>query len=185
MNHSVIYASSYDRGLECLLDMWPKIRQLVPDATLDIFYGWNSFDAVHKQNPEQMKWKWQMIRKLHELKSEGVSEHGRLSHEELAQQFKAHKVWAYPTEFDEIHCITALKAQEAGCIPVTTGCYALAETVKDHTYTVDCTDIYSNEKKQAEFIKQVAAALNSDHVVKPVEGVSWKDVAKVWHASVS
>lgn len=182
---TVIWASSYDRGLECLLNMWPSIRQAVPNASLNIFYGWNSFDAVHRQNPEQMKWKWNIIRMLHDQKANGVTEHGRISHEELATQFKAHKVWAYPTEFDEIHCITALKAQEAGCIPVTTACYALETTIADHTFSVPCTDIYSNEEKQQEFIDMVVKALNSDHQVKPVEGVSWKDVAKVWHASVS
>lgn len=184
MNHKVIYASSYDRGLECLLEMWPEIRKLVPDATLDVYYGWNSFDAVHKQNPEQMKWKWTMIRKFHELKGEGVSEHGRVDHETLAEKFAECKVWAYPTEFNEINCITALKAQEYGCIPVTTGCYALETTVADHTYTVACNDIYTNTDKQAEFIKNVVAALTSEHEVKPVAGVSWEEVAEAWHASV-
>lgn len=185
MNHKVIYASSYDRGLECLLSMWPEVRKAVPDATLDIYYGWNSFDAVHKQNPEQMKFKWNIIRKLHELKSEGVTEHGRVDHTDLADKFRESKVWAYPTEFNEINCITALKAQEYGCIPVTSGCYALKETVQDNTYTVECEDIYTNTDKQTEFIKQLIAALVSEHKVEPVKGVSWQEVAKQWHELVS
>ncbi len=184
MNHKVIYASSYDRGLECLLNLWPQIQAQVPDAQLDIYYGWNSFDAVHKQNPEMMKFKWNIIRKLHELKPLGVAEHGRVDHQTLAGKFREAKVWAYPTEFNEIHCITALKAQEAGCIPVTTGCYALETTVADHTYTVQCDDIYTNEEKQAEFVTNVVAALKSEHQTQPVKGVGWEEVAKVWHESV-
>lgn len=186
MNHKVIYISSYDRGLETLLNMWPSIRQKVPDATLDIFYGFNSFDAVHKQNPDMMKWKWTIIRKLHELKSEGVTEHGRVSHTELAQELKKHKVWAYPTSFNEIHCISALKAQEAGCIPVTTGCYALAETVVNNKYTVKCEDIDTNTGKQSEFIDAVVKALlDNEMIVEPVPNASWEAVAKQWHKVIS
>ena len=38
--HHFIYASSPDRGLIRLLKIWPMIRAAIPDATLDIFYGW-------------------------------------------------------------------------------------------------------------------------------------------------
>lgn len=177
---TVGYFSSYDRGLECLLDMWPSIKEQVPDATLDIAYGWQSFDAVRSGDQTAMKWKLNMIRKLYDLKELGVTEHGRLTHEELAKLMKRTKVWAYPTEFTEINCITALKAQEAGCIPVTTDCYALQESVHDHTFSVACEDIYTNKEKQAEFVDMVVKALNSKHQTKPVPKVSWADVAKEW-----
>lgn len=177
--NSVGYFSSYDRGLECLLDMWPKVLEQNKDATLDIYYGWDIFDAVHKSNPEQMKWKWGMIRKLNDLKN-SVTEHGRVTHEELAKAMKDIKVWAYPTEFTEINCITALKAQEAGCIPVTTGCYALEETVTNNRYTVKCEDIYSNEKKQQQFVDNIVFALKDTDKVKKVPDVYWKDIAKAW-----
>lgn len=184
--NKVIYASSYDRGLTTLLELWPEVRKEVPDAELDIFYGWNSYDAVNKSNPEMMKWKWQMIRKLNQLKDEGVKEHGRVTHEELAEKFKEAKVWAYPTEFTEIHCITALKAQEAGCIPVTTGCYALKETVVNNKYTVECEDISTNSEKRKEFVKQLVSALRSeDEVVEKVKGVYWEDVAKQWEEALA
>lgn len=180
MNKKVIYASSYDRGLVTLLELWPAIKEKEPDATLDIFYGWNSFDMVHKKNPEQMKWKWSVIRMLNDLSELGVKEHGRVSHEELADRFREAKVWAYPTEFNEIHCITALKAQEAACIPVTTGCYALKETVVNNKYTVECEDISTNTTKRAEFVEAVVNALNDDYKVKPVENAYWGEVAKQW-----
>jgi len=34
--NSVGYFSSYDRGLECLLNMWPEVVKEIPEATLDI-----------------------------------------------------------------------------------------------------------------------------------------------------
>jgi glycosyltransferase involved in cell wall biosynthesis len=175
--NSVGYFSSYDRGLECLLDMWPKIKQKVPEATLDIYYGWNTFDQYHAKNPEMMKWKWQMIRKMHQ---DGVTDHGRVSHEELAKAMKDIQVWAYPTEFTEIHCITALKAVEAGCIPVVTKVAALGETVRG--WHLDCQDIYTNEKGQAAFVDMVVAALKGELApVEPVDNRYWPDVAKKWN----
>lgn len=177
--HSVGYFSSYDRGLECLLAMWPAIRKQVPDATLDIYYGWNSFDNAHRSNPEMMKWKWGVIRKLSELKDQGVTEHGRVDHKTLAEKMKEIAVWAYPTEFTEISCITAMKAAEAGMHQVTTGVAALAETAKNGTI-VACEDIYSNESKQAEFIQAVVDALKKPIPSKQIENPYWPDVALAW-----
>lgn len=175
--NSIGYFSSYDRGLECLLDMFPKIREQVPDATLDIYYGWNVFDAYHAKNPQKMKWKWQMIRKMAQ---EGVTEHGRVDHQQLADAMKEIKVWAYPTEFTEIHCITALKAQEAGCIPVTTNVGALQETVVNG-YKVEALDIYTNEKAQKEFIDYIVIALQDKQPnIAKVQNRYWSDVAKQW-----
>lgn len=183
--NKVIYASSYDRGLPTLLELWPEVRKEVPDAELDIFYGWNSFDAVHKSNPEQMKWKWGVIRQLNLLKDQGVTEHGRVDHETLAQKFKEAKVWAYPTEFTEIHCITALKAQEAGCIPVTTGCYALKETVVNNEFTVECEDIYTNSEKRKEYVDNLVKALKTENYeVKKVDGAYWESIARRWEEAL-
>lgn len=181
--HSVGYFSSYDRGLVTLLELWPEIRKQVPDATLSIAYGWNGFDEMHRSNPEQMKWKWQLIRELFKLKDQGVSELGRLSHQDLADLMKRTKVWAYPTTFSEINCITAIKAQAAGMITVTTGCYALAETILDNTYTVKTDNIDVEPDKKAEFVKAVVAALKSDYQPDPtkaIERYNWTTVASQW-----
>lgn len=175
--YSVGYFSSYDRGLECLLDMWPKIKEQVPEATLDIYYGWDMYDQMHRQNPEKMKWKWQMIRKMHDV---GAVDHGRVNHQQLADAMKEIKVWAYPTEFTEIHCLTALKAQEAGCIPVVTDMAALKETVRNG-FKIDATDIYTNIDKQQQFINCVIAAVNGNEAEhKDIPNRYWTDVAKTW-----
>ena len=39
-------------------------------------------------------------------------------------------IWAYPTPFPEIYCITAVKTQASGCIPVTSDFAALEEMVQ-------------------------------------------------------
>jgi glycosyltransferase involved in cell wall biosynthesis len=187
-SHSVGYYSSYDRGLLTLLEMWPEIREAVPDASLDIFYGWEGYDSMHRNNPTQMKWKWQMVRLLADLKPLGVTERGRVSHEELAAHMKRTKVWAYPTTFAEISCITAMKAQAAGMIPVTTGCYALAETILDNKYTVKTDEIDTDEAKREEFIQTVIKALKSSDTPDPkpaIEKFNWTVVAKQWDEALS
>jgi hypothetical protein len=177
--HSAGFFSSYDRGLECLLAFWPEIRKEVPDATLDIYYGWTTFDIMFASDPIGQKWKWGMIRRLSDLKDQGVTEHGRVSHEELAKQMKQIAVWLYPTQFTEIHCITALKTAEAGMHQVHTGVAALMETAPNATI-VPGDKIYTDVTQQREFIKQAIKALKNPIPSQPAEGRYWSDVAKVW-----
>lgn len=174
--NSIGYFSAYYRGLECLLNMWPKIRKTIPDATLDVFYGWESWVGLQGEDDFYEK----MERKFEELSTEGVTVHGRVSHEELAKAMKEIQVWAYPTEFTEIHCITALKAQEAGCYPVVTNVAALNETVQCGD-KIACKNIYTNEYKQDKFVDAVVAALKEGKTGKPVDNCDWKDVAQQWN----
>lgn len=173
--NSVGYFSAYYRGLECLLNMWPKIRASVPDATLDVYYGWESWVGLEGEDDFYHR----MELKFTELKTEGVTVHGRVSHTELADAMKTTQVWAYPTEFHEIHCITALKAQEALCYPVVTGVAALKETVQCGDI-IETQGIYKDDYKQSRFIKAVVEALQEEKVGTPVENCDWKDVASVW-----
>jgi len=153
--YSVGWFSSYDRGLDTLLNLWPIILEAVPDVTLDVAYGWNIYDQFHKKNPEKMKWKWQMIRKFNEF---NVKEHGRLSHEELAKLMKTTQVLAYPTSFPEIDCITVKKAQAAGMDVITSGYAALQDSVwsKDEE---DIVNIDQKPEKLQEFAQRVIDAL--------------------------
>lgn len=173
--HSVGYFSAYYRGLECLLDMWLKIREAVPDATLDVYYGWESWVGLEGED----EFYHTMEAKFDKLKNDGVTVHGRVSHEELAKAMKEIQVWAYPTQFTEIHCITALKAQEAECYPVTTNVAALKETVQCGD-RLDTKKIYLDEYQQDKFAKKVIAALLEGKTGTPVPGCDWMDVAIEW-----
>jgi glycosyltransferase involved in cell wall biosynthesis len=125
---TLIYASSPDRGLERVLDAWPDIIKAEPDAKLEVYYGFNkAFDARAEREPEWKKWKEMMLQKLNQ---NGVTYHGMVSHKEIATAFKKATVWAYPTPFGEISCITAMKAQASGAIPVVSRYSAINETVR-------------------------------------------------------
>jgi glycosyltransferase involved in cell wall biosynthesis len=111
----VVYTSSYDRGLENLLDIWPEVVAEVPDAKLLIAYGWDLFDRIRAGDKDKMAWKEKMVAKM---THPSIKELGRLSHKDVAKLMKASDVFAYPCHFEEIFCIAAAKAQMAGAVPV-------------------------------------------------------------------
>lgn len=126
--HKVIYMSSHVRGLAYLYEVWPEVKKAVPDATLDVYYGRESYDAVHKGNPERMKWMDDMIIKAEKL--DGVIDHGKVGQDTIVDETFKSGVWAYPCPFPEIYCITAIKAQAGGAVPVSSNFAALDETVQ-------------------------------------------------------
>lgn len=125
--HKIFWGSSYDRGLDILLFMWADVLDKYPDAELHICYGWNLFDTANANNPERMKWK-KSVQDMMEQK--GIVHHGRVGKEKLTEIRKQCGIWAYPTYFTEINCITALECQRDGVVPVTMTLAALDETVQ-------------------------------------------------------
>lgn len=124
--HSMGYFSNYARGLILLMMMWPRIRARFPTATLDICYGRETWGSM---NEGQFAF---VINRITEYKNQGVTEHGLVGHETLAHIMQRTSVWTYPCPAMgacETFCITAVKCQAAGMIPVTTRVGALNETV--------------------------------------------------------
>lgn len=120
-----IYSSSPDRGLDTLLDVWPVVRKSIPDAELHVFYGFENWERSADENEKK---------KIAHLRAKlgrtaGVRVRGRVSGQELAYEQLRSGVWAYPTNFTETSCITAMEAQAAGCRIVTSPLAALNETV--------------------------------------------------------
>lgn len=184
--HSVGYFSSYYRGLEALIDMWPAIRKEVPDAELYVAYGWGSYTAFQGEDNfyKRMEAKLAKIGAVYEggkpsKNYQGVIMHNRLSHETLASLMKQTQVWAYPTQFPETYCITALKAQEACMYPVTTTAGALPEVTRSGEL-FDTRIMYTDGYQQQKFVKSVVAALKEGKLGKPVPGCDWSDVATKW-----
>lgn len=181
----VINTSAPDRGLETLLKLWPRVLEQVPDAWLDWFYGWETFDALHKDNPEQMAWK-QSIKDLF-AKTPRTSDQGRVDHKQIATRYFLSKAWAYPTEFNETYCISAVKAQAAGCIPVTTNVGALAETVVKGT-VIHNPKIYTDTNAQDDFIEALVSTLKTPYTETTFNNLragvlpkfSWKETSHAW-----
>ncbi len=178
-----IWTSSYDRGIEHLLKIWPDVKKEVPEANLHIFYGWGLFDKLYYNNPERKMWKERMVELM---KQPGVTEYGKIGQEQIIDEYMKSGIWAYPTHFGEISCISAMKAQACGAIPVTIDYAAVHETVQ---YGVKIKgDIYDQETKEA-YKKALIKALK-DHKWQEEERVKmvpwarkkfdWSLVSKQW-----
>lgn len=176
-----IYSSTIDRGLDILLELWPRIRAEVPEATLHVYYGFNTYRALNKNNPERMRFLAKIEKKLET--TEGVFYHGRVDHETLAKEMLKSDVWLYPTFFPEISCITAMKAQAAGAVPVCTNFAALKETVQ-YGEKIE-GDIYLPEI-QDEFVRKAVETLKGDKPYRQEmmdwarKNFAWSEVAKAW-----
>lgn len=99
------YASSPDRGLDTLLEVWPSVMRAHPDATLLVTYG-GSIDLP------------------------GVINMGEVDEDTMNEIYRTSEIWCHPCNGGELYCMTGIKAQAAGCWPVIIPTMALAETVR-------------------------------------------------------
>ncbi len=159
----MIYTSCPSRGLEHLLDWWPDIKKAVPAAELHVYYGFGNFIKGNKNRPEKMKWVDEMMAKLNQ---EGITFHGRKGHGEIAKATLESGLWVYPTEFPEISCITAMKCQAYGAIPITTGYAALEETQR------------FGLKAPLEKLKELVITFMKDFEQKGLEYEAWNEIGR-------
>lgn len=137
-----IYSSSPDRGLDSLLQLFPHIRQVFPEATLHVFYGFNNWDASLRENAnswrQSIEWRNSIVADINRLQDEGAVVHyGSRSQAELAEAMKVADIWFYPTNFTETYCITALEAQLSETICVCTKLAGLIATVGDRGIMIE------------------------------------------------
>jgi len=109
-----IYSSYPDRGLVYLIEIIPKIKEKYPETTLYLFVKKDLIDN------ETLK----MIESL-----DYVFLNGRVSQEELSNEFLKSDIWLYPTNFPETYCITALEAMASKCLVATVNYCGLGNIV--------------------------------------------------------
>ena len=117
----LIWCNSPDRGLWHLMEMWPALKEAVPDISLSITYDLEG--RLHQarwmhDGVAYRLWKvWEWAKS-----TPGVEAKGVLSRQELIQEQLKAQVFAYtcdpPERESMIHCISALECAAAGCILV-------------------------------------------------------------------
>ena len=178
------YVSTPFRGLDVLLDLFPRIRDGCPDAELHVFssmrvYGLSAaddeaqFDALYRKARAQ----------------EGVTLVGSLPQPELAARLEQCRVLAYPNHFEETFCIAAAEAQAAGCVVVTSARGALPETVGDAgicipgdsrnvayqaAFVAECVDLLTNEARWRSMSERASARARTLF--------AWPAIAAHWEA---
>ena len=99
-----VYTSSAERGLSNLLEIWPKIKEMIPDATLWVAtppYALDIYDSYQKE-------------------LDGVHFVGALGKIELYNLINSAEYWLYPSQYEETYCITALEMMFGGVKIVST-----------------------------------------------------------------
>lgn len=185
----MINTSSPDRGLRGLVEMYGEVKKKVPNAKLAWAYGWDVWDIVHKGDEEKMKWKADTIELM---RKEGVIDLGRIGHDKVAELYKKAAVFAYPTEFAEIDCISMTKAMAAGAIPVCTdfaalgskkGVFVHSELTKDNWCPAGRFDFSLTERRD-EWIEKVVKTLNEGYTVDDMRSSAkcydWSVIVDIW-----
>jgi hypothetical protein len=175
--HRCIYASTYERGLEQILQYtWPKIRAAIPDATFDIYYGMNRI----AKTPLGIK-----LTKL--FQQPGVKEHGRISLEQVAEEKAKSAIHLYvSTSPTEIDCISVRESLLCGSVPVLGNDYVFNERdgihIKGSTKNPGQATTYRNAARTVvRYLKdQNALASKRAELRKSDTIVSWEQVAEKW-----
>ena len=117
--YRVVYTSSWDRGLEKLIDVWPQVYRAVgPRASLVITYGRGPIGQAYHE-------------RLHEMQlSMNTELRYNLTDHDVSVVYASAGVWAYPCAGVELFCTSAVRAQCNGAVPVVIPCMALQDTVK-------------------------------------------------------
>lgn len=165
----ILNTSSPDRHLDATLDIFEELIKRQPDKPWKLawYYGWDNFLAWHKDNKELMEFYKTQSARFDKLVKEGRAEGGvMIPQEEIAKKYLEAGIFLYPTQFFEIHCISAVKAQLAGCKMVVSDFAALKETA------LYARNIHTSGKKWGKE-NTFGDTENIDSYVKEIEDYTW------------
>lgn len=99
---------------------------------------------------------------------------------------------AYPCDWPETFCLSALECMAAGAVPVTTDAFALRETVGQNGYLIK--GVPSESHYDSEFVAKVTTLLNDDTVYREIKNRAraeimkasrWSQIGTQWQGLVS
>jgi len=169
--NSFIWSSAIDRGLIELLQNWPRIKDVLSDATLNVY--WPEYSSTFSQ----MEW---INEHKETLESIGVTFHGPVDQETLHRAMLESDFWCYLTSYEETYCITALEMQYAKVLPIVTKVAALKETV--HSGII-LEDDETKWDKLIETLKEMSPSLKNFAKQKAHQWASkqtWNERAYMW-----
>ena len=114
------YSSTPYRGLKYLLQGWPLVRKIVPEAEVHVF---SSLAVNGLPDTAENEALYELARQ-----TPGVVYRGPVGQALLREEAERARVLAYPCCFPETSCIVAMEAMAAGAVVVGTELGALPET---------------------------------------------------------
>jgi len=184
--YKFIYSSFPNRGLLQLLQMWPKIYQFQPQASLHIYCDIEG-KWVNDVEPQMM----QQIRELFkeyrvEENNMNIHYHGWVNKRVLADAWLSADIWFYPCTFMETFCLTALEAAITRTLAITNNLAALQNSVGHRGVVIkgDPTEKEWQEKaleKIKKYLDPANIELKNELIERNYEwasSLSWKNRAK-------
>lgn len=170
-----IYTSASDRGLDYVLELWPRIRSQHTNAQLVVCCPGYAIGELESR--------------MQYMEMLGVTIKGTLSKPELYREMCAAEFWLYPSKYDETFCITALEMMYANCIPITTDTANLKYLIGEEHGLITPVELEGND-----FIEHVAQNVNKAVAMTDSEknalreknwnhvynGYTWFDVTQTW-----
>jgi glycosyltransferase involved in cell wall biosynthesis len=177
VKHRFIYTSYPNRGLDFLLKIFPLIREEFGDAELHIYRDESTFSETQNE--------------VINMCSDYIKKKGYAPNTEIQKAFQEAEVWLYPTNYVETFCISAIEAQSAGCLCITSALGALNETVDDRGVLInECQ--YGSKEYIEKVLKSVRIFFNSNlydnKIARAKEWArskSWKSVANSWREIIN
>lgn len=156
----IAYTSTPFRGLDVLLDAFPKIRAQVPDVRLRVYSSMEVYQTAPVVDHLQYGDLYARCRS-----TPGVEYIGSLPQSALAAEMRRVTTLAYPNTFPETSCIAAIEAMASGCRVVTSRLAALPETTAGFAELIEPDQ--SREDYIADFSERVVATLREAEAAAP------------------
>lgn len=185
----IINTSSPDRCMDVLPQLFKEVKKKVPKARLQWAYGWDGFTGSNAHDLKKIAWRDETKKAM---KESGIEDLGRLPQAEVGKLYQKASVYAYPTEFAEIDCISIKKAQAAGCFVVGTDFGAVGENLHQGVKIHSKKDKNNwnkpyqfhfgleGEKEQKSWIDACVKTLQSKAKGSAIEFPTWEQTAKKW-----
>lgn len=178
------YASTPYRGLKYLLQGWPLVRRLVPEAEVHVF---SSLAVNALPETEESKALYEQARQ-----TKGVVYRGVVGQALLREEAQRARVFAYPCCFPETSCIAAMEAMAGGAVVVGTELGALPETAWKNPMQPICDGwldrwavdvarlLVDDEEYQARALQNIelARAYDAELVAHSMSRVFGRDLAR-------
>lgn len=164
VKNSFIWSSYPDRGLFKFINFFPRIKEILPDATLTIFGGSEYFSEKGIN--------------INDYCNSYIKYMGKVTNKELIENFCKTDYWLYPNNCNETYCITALEAQAAGCMCIYTDSSGLKDTLGYGQRGVPIKSVYNTDEYWNEILETIKY-LDKNPEVKE----SYINISKSWTKS--
>lgn len=179
-----IYSAAPNRGLENIIEIWPEIKNRIPEATLHIFHGFDLWESSNLHNPPVYDHIQRLKRKVKEYESLGVVYRGKVGQNTLAEEMLSATLWLYPTNYCESFCISAVEAQCAGCRVVASSVAALREVVRYGSMIIGDANSTEYKRKFLESVLYEHENYKDSYVLEQrydtTKRYDWSTTAKMW-----